>query len=937
MQRLSTTIKNFCDTVRRKFVPAGQCIYLINRVLIPRLIYTAQIMTLTEHDWNHVFAPVMKLAKNWMKLPKNTPSSLLFHEGCLGMDHPWKIHCINIITDLTIRLNSDSHAAISTHIRLRDAQLKSLITDPIFDCDLHVMPWIKLQTRKNVSFNALVIGKALDISMAMDPIDRSTWSVSGGKEPLLKFFKQYQLTKYIYRINQSSHYPIFYIDQLFIRGTYLMTWKQYRRLALLPVRGRVARWYRDVAHLCTSRIDNLTVMGDLELAEVNHWAFLLDITPDARRKQVIFVREPLADSDAWSIGKVNKIRHHGQGILVNYRPGYNDNGIIGWQDMGRSIPAHCCKVAILDKESNMRSWSFPSEWLSSTHQPNISIPDDRLPTPAPNPIISLPLVQDIWIHRWIDDDNLKAQLMDIRNILAERKVVEYYTDGSLKPSTPTSMGKQDPNLVYTDMGAAFCVNNEPALSAQANVSLWPSSTRSELVAIFLALLTGPMNAKIKIYTDSQSAIYMINNQHNKSGRKLLKQSNSLILLKIDILLQEKKMDLVLVKVKGHSGDVMNEMVDELAKNTSNSSCYFNNRFNYSNRTVRFFPIFKQIPIEYNLRKFIKTIMNTRVAAEWSMLKTNGHEIPIAWNITWNLIHRYKGFNCISVKKHWHLIFIIKLFAKLLPVGTILIQRKPNIYKDFVCPRCNANKEEDIYHFIECDANKDLWPIIKSRMQDDVIHIVQKWSNMSKNTPKAIREKLDQILGSQCDNNKFIDFCLLALEAKVNTNLSKVSKQLFGFSESKNILFLASLLDSFIIHFKELIWLPRCNATIAWEKARNIGRKDKLNESEYMDRYLKSSHQQSKHSRQDKHLSKKNDLPISQEDQTVVLDDILFELDPVQSENSLNENFILSKYYRMEKKVCDQMCLLINNNCWYNWAYKKTKNIIDNVLADLITT
>src|SRR5690349_6217281 len=93
-------------------------------------------------------------------------------------------------------------------------------------------------------------------------------------------------------------------------------------------------------------------------------------------------------------------------------------------------------------------------------------------------------------------------------------------------------------------------------------------------AIFLALLTGPMNAKIKIYTDSQSAICMINDQHNKSGRKILKQSNSLILLKINILVQEKKMNLVLVKVKGHSGDAMNEMVNELAKNSGSSNFYF---------------------------------------------------------------------------------------------------------------------------------------------------------------------------------------------------------------------------------------------------------------------------------------------------------------------------------------------------------------------------
>ncbi|PKK58963.1 hypothetical protein RhiirC2_795506, partial [Rhizophagus irregularis] len=64
-------------------------------------------------------------------------------------------------------------------------------------------------------------------------------------------------------------------------GTYLMIWKQYRSLALLPVQGRTARWYRDVAHLCTLRTDNLTVSNDLEITKVTHWAFLLDIIPDA--------------------------------------------------------------------------------------------------------------------------------------------------------------------------------------------------------------------------------------------------------------------------------------------------------------------------------------------------------------------------------------------------------------------------------------------------------------------------------------------------------------------------------------------------------------------------------------------------------------------------------------------------------------------------------
>ncbi|CAB4382421.1 unnamed protein product [Rhizophagus irregularis] len=127
------------------------------------------------------------------------------------------------------------------------------------------------------------------------------------------------------------------------------------------------------------------------------------------------------------------------------------------------------------------------------------------------------------------------------------------------------------------------------------------------------------------------------------------------------------------------------------------------------------------------------------------------------------------------------------------------------------------------------------------MQNDMISIIQKWSNTTEDTPKIINKKLNQILGTQHDDKKFFDFCSLALKAKINTNFSKISKQIFGFSESKNILFLASLLDSFIMHFKELIWLSRCNASNAWKKTKNIGKKDKLNESENMDRYFKFPH------------------------------------------------------------------------------------------------
>ncbi|PKK80379.1 hypothetical protein RhiirC2_768177 [Rhizophagus irregularis] len=101
-----------------------------------------------------------------------------------------------------------------------------------------------------------------------------------------------------------------------------------------------------------------------------------------------------------------------------------------------------------------------------------------------------------------------------------------------------------------------------------------------------------------------------------------------------------------------------------------------------------------------------------------------------------------------------------------------------------------------------------------------------------------------------------------------------------------------------------------------EKRKGIGRKDKLNISENIDRYFKSSHQQAKHLKQDKQQLKKNNLPGLQENQTVILDDIQSKLDLIQHKNPPDEDSILLKYYKVGKKVYDQMCLLINNN----WCY-----------------
>lgn len=60
------------------------------------------------------------------------------------------------------------------------------------------------------------------------------------------------------------------------------------------------------------------------------------------------------------------------------------------------------------------------------------------------------------------------------------------------------------------MGAAF-IETHSNTRIGARIQNWPSSTRAELMGIFLALLVSPPNSTVHIYTDSQSAIHSINN------------------------------------------------------------------------------------------------------------------------------------------------------------------------------------------------------------------------------------------------------------------------------------------------------------------------------------------------------------------------------------------------------------------------------------------
>ncbi|PKK56617.1 hypothetical protein RhiirC2_799643 [Rhizophagus irregularis] len=74
--------------IRKKHIIVGHIAYLINHILISRVVYVAQLMTLSENEWNLLFTPVIKLVKQICGLPRSYLTSALYHRYILGINNP---------------------------------------------------------------------------------------------------------------------------------------------------------------------------------------------------------------------------------------------------------------------------------------------------------------------------------------------------------------------------------------------------------------------------------------------------------------------------------------------------------------------------------------------------------------------------------------------------------------------------------------------------------------------------------------------------------------------------------------------------------------------------------------------------------------------------------------------------------------------------------
>ncbi|GBC36358.2 ribonuclease HI, putative [Rhizophagus irregularis DAOM 181602=DAOM 197198] len=241
IKRLQDIIERFLNPIRRKHITVEHIAYFINHVLISRVVYVAQLMILSENEWNHLFTSVIKLVKQICRLPRSYPTSALYHRYILRINNPWDQICANQITAFTYLINSNSLTSRSIMIRYRTAQLRLAIHDNIFEHESGSLFLGHQEAKSNLSLHNIITARKLNIIIQQDYINRSTWIISGGNMPIREIFITHRCLNLLRKIGTSNSYPLIYASQLILPSGHTMSWACYRFIAGLSAKGRIAK------------------------------------------------------------------------------------------------------------------------------------------------------------------------------------------------------------------------------------------------------------------------------------------------------------------------------------------------------------------------------------------------------------------------------------------------------------------------------------------------------------------------------------------------------------------------------------------------------------------------------------------------------------------------------------------------------------------------
>ncbi len=347
------------------------------------------------------------------------------------------------------------------------------------------------------------------------------------------------------------------------------------------------------------------------------------------------------------------------------------------------------------------------------------------------------------IELFIEAPEMQRELKTKATLLRDFTDVQYYTDGSLQRD-PTSLDS---------MGLGWVNVNQETVCFSASAILWPSSTKAEILACLAALIVSAPKAQVTLFTNSAATIAGFDNLNRlmqQSVRKREKTPNFQIWMTMDYIIRELDLNVIMIKVKAHNGDRLNDRADTLAKDAAFHAPRLN--LNYlALPELALGLTCDNLTVETSSRRCIKQLFeaksfyDTLQLQRHADLETLTSQQHINWSSTSFMLNHNTSENdraSTSFRQHKLRAFKYKLFSDELPTLVRFKIRRPDLYPEDACLNCQRQPETQT-HLWSCTSHQAKWRHILNQAADLCYHIFQQHNQRTLPTKEAVLQLIHE--------------------------------------------------------------------------------------------------------------------------------------------------------------------------------------------------
>lgn len=655
------------------------CRYVINHVILPIISYKSKFVQYTDVEFRTIDSKLNQLFKSKAKLCRSTPNAVLNHPQLYGVN---KFKNYHTAAHISSYMNIFNGATIATDALMhREHQLA--------DNRMHGNFTNQINTNARASKGSIISyyhQLLYTVSTTLQHEETrgiQTLDEALRDQNLINEYKQY-----------FKRYKLFYIDQLITAdGHSTISWNQLHKT---NTRSKIEYWFTHI-------IQMLAEDNDTSNCRTQNYALKPHLRPS-------YIRNPCQDDNEHDRENENqpepdaprKSRRIANNETVRY-----PNEIEIAVKLGEAQQHIELDYKYMQKYDHIKLQKRTN---------------------------SITLNNKLYF-------NHSLNLEELDNINTPGNLT-IFTDGSVtdanNPRVSAGCGilmlkTEDWNTLNTFTTSvedfANKVNLHPNISLYGEITGHKTSYTAELTGVYQALmiLEDHPHITVNIVLDNEAVVKDFEPQitfTKHENNKILRSSGTPHWERIRKLIVCRTGKTRLSWIKGHANHKGNEYADKLASNHGTKRNAWTNTFHTprmtGSRTLNAMAYTKDGPIEIDVRKFIKhrleynisnDFFNSTYQIEHNNIYyptcTNDKPQEIDWTRTLAIVHgavkmssRYSNIS-ITANRTYHM----KLITGMLPTLTKLHQRRPLIYKDNICIRCNTHVETN-EHVWTCTAARE---------------------------------------------------------------------------------------------------------------------------------------------------------------------------------------------------------------------------------------